>query len=227
MPELPDLTAVTKLLADESRVALLSLLLSGRFQTVHELAHAVKITDQTASYHLKRMQALEWVSSYKQGRSVYYHLASEQLATLLENLLNISPRKKINSFKKNQAFKELKAARSCYSHLAGALGVNFLDCLCQKNFVTFQHEQLALTPAGQLFFKDLGIDINKLPAKGPLLKPCLDWTERRFHLAGTLGSAFFKECLRRQWLRYTPASRAVTLSWDGKLFFDSLNNPLV
>nr|WP_252895145.1 winged helix-turn-helix domain-containing protein [Liquorilactobacillus satsumensis] len=66
MPELPDLTAVTKLLADESRVALLSLLLSGRFQTVHELAHAVKITDQTASYHLKRMQALEWVSSYKQ-----------------------------------------------------------------------------------------------------------------------------------------------------------------
>ncbi|MEN2665807.1 metalloregulator ArsR/SmtB family transcription factor [Listeria aquatica] len=217
----PDLQAIIKALADQSRLEILTTLMDGKFHTVSELAKKAKIKSHTATYHLKIMCELNWVSSYKQGRNVYYRLCSEEIANLLEHLMNISPIKKVKSFNENSEYQKLKMGRSCYRHLAGKLGVSFFNYLLQNEYIKFDGDYLMLTNIGAIYFESIGVEINKIKKKpGIFIKPCLDWTERTFHLGGNLGKAFFNLCVRENFIVSNTENRSVYLTSSGEKFFD-------
>ncbi|EME7153914.1 winged helix-turn-helix transcriptional regulator [Enterococcus faecium] len=225
MAGFPHLQQTTKLLAEHSRLEILTLLMDGRFHTVHELAKKAKIKDHTASYHIKKLHSLDWVMSYKQGRNVYYRLSSLEIADLLENLMVVSPVKPIKSFNENKEYSELKAGRSCYRHLAGVIGVVFFNFLLHNNYLVMENHHVELTEEGVCYFKDLGIDIDALKKQsGVLVKPCLDWTERTFHLGGNLGNAFFRWCKEKEYITLNPENRGVRLIAEGNLFFQKFES---
>ena len=217
----PDLQATTKILADSSRLNILTILMDGKFHTVSELAKKTKIKSHTASHHLKKLCEMDWVVYYKQGRNVYYQLSSEEIADLLESLMNISPAKKINSFNENKEYNELKTGRSCYRHLAGTFGVSFFNFLIQNNFLVLNSYTLELTDTGISYFEQIGININEVKKQpGAFAKPCLDWTERTFHLAGNLGKAFFQLCESKNYIILNTENRSVSLTIAGEKFFN-------
>jgi Predicted transcriptional regulators len=219
----PDLEKVTKILADPSRLNILTSLMDGNFHTVSELAKNAKIKSHTASYHLKQLAQLNWILSYKQGKNVYYRLCSEDIAELLETLMNVSPRKNIQSFNENSEYQKLKEGRSCYKHLAGKLGVSFFNYLIKSQFIEWQNGNLILTDNGANYFESIGINIFHLKKQsGIFIKPCVDWTERNFHLSGNLGKAFFNLCKEKNYILLNTTSRSVSLTSTGKEFFKNL-----
>lgn len=216
----PDLQIITKVLADQSRLEILTTLMDGKFHTVSELAKKTKIKSRTVTHHLKIMCELNWVSSYKQGRNVYYHLCSEEIANLLEHLMNISPIRKVKSFNENSEYQQLKNGRSCYKHLAGKLGVSFFNYLLQNDYIKFDGDSLILTSIGIIYFESIGIEINKIKIQpGIFIKPCLDWTERTFHLGGNLGKEFFNLCVRENFIVSNTENRSVYLTSAGEKIF--------
>lgn len=162
MTGFPDLQATTKILADQSRIKILTILMDGKFHTVSELAKKTKIKSHTASHHLKKLCAMNWINYYKQGRNVYYQLSSEKIAELLETLMNMSPITKIKSFNENKEYNDLKVGRSCYRHLAGTLGVSFFDFLVWNNYLILENTNLELTGRGIQYFEYIGINISKV-----------------------------------------------------------------
>lgn len=221
MSGFPDLQATTKILADQSRLNILTILMDGKFHTVSELAKKTKIKSHTASHHLKQLCAMDWVDYYKQGRNVYYHLSSEEIAELLETLMNISPIKKIKSFNEHTEYNDLKSGRSCYRHLAGTLGVSFFNFLVLDDYLILENNNLELTDRGIQYFEYIGIDISKVKKQpGTFVKPCLDWTEKTFHLAGNLGKAFFQLCEVKNYIILNMENRSIRLTAAGEIFFD-------
>lgn len=162
MDGFPDLEEITKILADQSRLEILTLLMDGKFHTVNELAKKGKIKNQTASYHLKKLYALSWLSMHKQGRNIYYQLFSEEIAELLEQLMNITPIRKIKSFNENKEYSQLKIGRSCYQHLVGTIGVAFFNFLIQEDYLILENNNPELTDRGSLYFEHIDININKV-----------------------------------------------------------------
>ncbi len=221
----PDLPRITKILADQSRLAILTALMDGKFHTVNELAKKAKIKSHTASYHLKQLCQLNWVSSYKQGRNIYYCLCSSDVADLLESLMNLSPLKRVQSFNENSEYQKLKEGRSCYRHLAGNLGVSFFNYLVRNQFIEWENDNLMLTNKGNRYFVSIGVDISQIKKQpGIFMKPCLDWTERTFHLGGNLGKAFFHLCEEKSLIVLNAENRSVCLTTAGKRFFSSFNS---
>ncbi|PVE35508.1 ArsR family transcriptional regulator [Enterococcus faecalis] len=221
----PDLEKVTKTLADPSRLNILTTLIDGKFHTVNELAKNAKIKSHTASYHLKQLYELNWISSHKQGKHVYYRLCSEDIAELLEKLMNLSPIKKIQSFNQNSEYQKLKEGRSCYKHLAGKLGVSFFNYLIKHQFIEWENDSLILTDRGFHYFESIGVNILYIKKQsGIFIKPCLDWTERDFHLSGNLGKAFFNLCEEKKYITTNTANRSVRLTSSGEQFFLLFNS---
>lgn len=216
----PDLQATTKVLADKSRLKMLTLLMDGKFHTVSELARKIKIKSHTASYHLKILFESGWVSYYKQGRNIYYQLSSEEIANLLENLMYISPIKEIKSLNESSEYSKLKIGRSCYRHLAGNMGVFFFNFLIQSDYLILENYDLEITDKGIQYFEHIGIDIEKVKRQpGIFAKPCLDWTERTFHLGGNMGKAFFNLCEEKGYIVTNTENRSVSLTDIGEKFF--------
>ncbi len=219
----PQLHEVTKVLADKSRLDILTILMDNRFHTVSELARKVKLKSHTVSYHLKKLNEMEWVSYYKQGKNSYYKLTSDEVAHLLENMMNISPIKEVNSLRKYEEYNKLKHGRTCYKHLAGVIGVDFLNNLIKYEYITLQMNAIHLSVKGEEFFENLGLDIASIKKQsGEFIKPCLDWTERLFHLSGNLGKAFLNLCIDGGYVLQNSTDRSVTLSKDGEEFFSKL-----
>lgn len=209
-----DLYAVTRLLNDQTRIAILEILMDGRFHTVSELAKYCKVKTNTASFHMTKLLEIAWLETHKQGRYRYYRLVDEQLAGLLEQLLILAPVKKHTTLMKSLEMERLIEARTCYNHLAGKLGVALLKYLCEQQLISRQKGHLIVTEKGLLFFRNWGIEVEKL--QDPLCKDCLDWTERDFHLAGKLGNAIYQTFRDNGWIESHPTDRSVTLSVKGR-----------
>lgn len=223
MEGFPDLQKITKILADQSRLEILTILMDGKFHTVNELAKTAKIKSHTASYHLKQLYQLGWITAYKQGRNVYYSLCSKDVADLLEKLMSMSPTKKIQSFNKGNEYQKISKGRSCYRHLAGKMGVSFFNYLIQNQYVILKNNNLLLTNEGIHYFESIGVKISEIKKRpGIFLKPCLDWTERTFHLGGNLGRAFFDLCDERNFIVSNANNRSVCLTNAGEIFFHHL-----
>jgi DNA-binding transcriptional ArsR family regulator len=211
------------LLADRSRAAMCLALLDGRAWTAGELARHAGIAAPTASGHLNQLVAAGLLTEERQGRHRYLRLATPDIARLIEDMAAVAGQPApARSLRTVRAAEDLAVARTCYDHLAGALGVRLFDAMVAKDLIAVT-DGLALTEGGRSWFTDLaGPDALRPARSRPLLRSCLDWTERQPHLAGQLGAVLHRQLVARSWVRPTAGSRAVRITPAGERALDQL-----
>ncbi|MBP2167241.1 DNA-binding transcriptional ArsR family regulator [Erwinia toletana] len=205
------MSLIASAIADPSRVSILCALMDGRAWTATELSAVADIAASTTSGHLNRLLNNGLVICLTQGRHRYYSLAGHHIAGLLENLMGVSmhtfnspePRTPVN----------LRFARTCYDHLAGELAVNIYECMLRNNWL--EADGSALTASGKMHFEQLGIEINARTRRKRCC-PCLDWSERRFHLGGEAGSALLTFFLQKEWITRVPGYREINVTSTGR-----------
>jgi DNA-binding transcriptional ArsR family regulator len=205
------------LLADGTRASMLAVLMDGRARSAGELARLVGVAPSTASEHLSRLLDAHFVAVEVQGRHRYYRLAGPDVAHLLETLGAIDVPKTAHPGFTSNAPTDLLYARSCYDHLAGRLGVRIYDFLLDSGHLSSDDDHLSLTPSGRAVLEDLGVDVDAaIRATRATARSCLDWTERRHHLAGATGAALFDALLARRWLARGNRARSVRVTTAGQ-----------
>ncbi|WP_088347480.1 MULTISPECIES: winged helix-turn-helix domain-containing protein [Rhodomicrobium] len=216
----PDISLIASLVGDPARAAMLTALMSGRALTAIELAQEAGVTQQTASSHLGKLDEGGLISIEKQGRHRYYRLSGPDVMAVLEGLTGLAARSGHLRLRTGPRDPALRRARVCYDHLAGDLAVRMFDRLAARGLIRHEGEHLHLTAEGEQFAAGFGIDLAALPkGRRPLCKGCLDWSERRSHLAGGLGAAFLSRFEALGWARRTPGSRLVTITPKGERGF--------
>ncbi|MDB5604240.1 MAG: transcriptional regulator [Bradyrhizobium sp.] len=222
----PDIALVASLVGDPARANMLTALLSGRALTASELAQEAGITPQTASSHLGKLEAGGLVELEKQGRHRYYRLTDSDVAGVLEGLAGLAARAGHMRVRTGPKDPELRRARICYDHLAGDLGVQMLDSMTAQRLVRHKKQDIELTVEGERFLeKNLQITAEMLAhPRRPVCKACLDWSERRHHLAGTLGAALMTRFTELKWAARdsAPGSRVVNFTRTGEKRFAAL-----
>jgi DNA-binding transcriptional ArsR family regulator len=222
-----DLSVTASLLGDPGRSAILLSLMGGIALPAGELADIANVAPQTASGHLARLVDGGLLSVERQGRHRYYRLSSPDVADAIEALLVLSARPRAHArapTKRKPTTGSLAHARTCYAHLAGWLGVQITEALQQRAFIlSLDAKTYCVTPSGRAWFQSLGVQVSSfdLPP-GKLARRCLDWTERRHHLAGTLGCAMFKRFQELKWIVPIRNSRAIRVTLKGKSQFWNL-----
>ncbi len=214
------LAIIGRLVGDPTRAAMITALMDGRALTAKELALSANVTPQTASSHLARLTQAALVKAEKQGRHRYHRLASPDVATLVEHMMEMSltttpaPKRPFVGTRD----KALRSARTCYDHFAGRLGVAITDALINKRVIEFGDEAGVITTKGERFLTEVGISLQNAHPKSrrPICRPCLDWTERRHHLGGRLGAAICTHFFEQGYVRRQTGSRAVTMTRRGQ-----------
>jgi DNA-binding transcriptional ArsR family regulator len=218
---------IAALAGDPARVGMLHALMDGRALTATELAKVAGIAPQTASGHLARMTAVGVISVEKQGRHRYHRLAAPSVARMLESIMHVAAelepgRNGLSVGPKDAA---LRKARTCYDHFAGQLGVAIADALIEQGYVELTSDAGIVTDAGLEFLGRIGVDTEPLLARRTkrsgrvLCRPCLDWSERRTHLAGVVGATICSHSLVAGWTRHMAGTRAVLITPKGERIF--------
>ncbi|MFD0278007.1 ArsR/SmtB family transcription factor [Kitasatospora sp. NPDC127111] len=215
------LAQLAGLLADPTRAAFCTALLDGRAWTAGELARHAGVAPSTTSEHLSRLIAGGLLAEERQGRHRYVRLAGPAAAALIEDLAAFpgaaGPAEPPRTLRESTRLSAEARARTCYDHLAGRLGVAVTDAVLARGLVT-DEAGLAITEHGVAWLSGLGIE---LPARAgraggrPLVRSCLDWTERRTHLGGALGAALCRTALDRAWVERIGSGRALRVTPDG------------
>jgi DNA-binding transcriptional ArsR family regulator len=222
----PDIAMIAALVGDPARSNMLTALMTGRALTASELAHQAGITPQTASSHLAKLEAGGLIEPEKQGRHRYYRLTDPDVAGVLEGLAGLAARAGHMRMRTGPKDPALRHARVCYDHLAGDLGVHMLDSMKQQRLLRQRKQDIELTAEGERFLTDtLQISADALAhPRRPLCRACLDWSERRHHLAGTLGAALLTRFTELKWAMRDPApgSRVVNFTRNGEKRFSAL-----
>jgi DNA-binding transcriptional ArsR family regulator len=185
-----DLAAVGALLGNPSRAAMLDALMTGRALTATELARAAAVSPATASEHLAKLREGGLVEVVAQGRHRYHRLASPEVGAALESLSLVAPAKPVTTLRQSGRARSLAEARTCYDHLAGRCAVALHDGLVQRGWLVPEAGGYGLTEPGVQGLLGWGVDVSAArAARRRFARPCLDWTERREHLAGALAAA--------------------------------------
>jgi DNA-binding transcriptional ArsR family regulator len=222
MNPVPDISTIASAIGEPARARMLAALMDGRALTATELALEAGVTPSTASSHLSRLRREGLITLATQGRHRYFRIATSTIAGILESLMGLvaSP---IETGPRDAA---LRRARVCYDHLAGAEGVALLDRLRERGLLRDDGGALAITPAGDAWLRRLGVDVAKLVQRSrPLVRACLDWSERRDHLAGAVGAAILTRLFELRLLRRELPGRSLTMSTRGESFLESLEIP--
>ena len=223
MKEGPDIARIAALIGDPARANMLTALMSGKALTVSELAEEAGVTIQTASSHLSKLDEGGLLRPRRQGRHKYFVLATDDVAHVLEGLMGLAAGAGHLRIRTGPRDAELRRARVCYNHLAGDMGTRMFDSLMARGHLVFDGEELELTEAGATFAARFGIDMDGLrKARAPVCRECLDWSERRSHLAGSLGRAFLARFEELSWARRDRKTRVVTFSPGGAKAFHEL-----
>ncbi|MGV9631211.1 ArsR/SmtB family transcription factor [Streptomyces sp. NPDC003487] len=216
-PQAPGLARLAALIADETRAACLLALLDGRAWTAGELARHAGVAPSTLSEHLGRLVAGGLLAEERQGRHRYVRLADARVAHLVEDLAAqvaqdavVRPR----SLRAASAGSAMARGRTCYDHLAGRLGITVTDALTERGLLR-QDTGFALTDDGVAWFGTAGIPLAQA-GRRPLARACLDWTERRPHLAGVAGAALCRHALDAGWCVRIGSERAVKVTTAGE-----------
>jgi DNA-binding transcriptional ArsR family regulator len=213
----PRFSRIAAQIADPTRARMLCVLLSGQARSAGELARAAGITPQAASTQLAQLLDNDLISLRTQGRHKYYCLANAQVAHALEALALVAEGDAVSSRWSQPAYRPLKCARRCYAHMAGELAVAQYDMLLRCEYIHHTVQGLQLSPSGHIWADTLGLQLPTPSTKTRLAYPCMDWSERREHLAGTLATALLQHHLARGWLRADTHSRALVLTPKGQL----------
>ncbi len=229
-----DIASIGALVADRGRAQILLALGDGRALPASVLADEAGVAASTASAHLSRLVKGGLLRVERHGRHRYFRLAGPEVADLIEALARISPPAPVRSLKQGSKAHAVRFARTCYDHLAGVLGTKLMEGMLERQLLTggdgvfdpdsADADRLAapgydldyrLTPAGIRELKAFGIEFDALPARRPLIRYCVDWSEQRHHLAGSLGAAIATRMLDLGWVRRAQRSRALHVSDDG------------
>ncbi|HWF00791.1 MAG TPA: winged helix-turn-helix domain-containing protein [Caulobacteraceae bacterium] len=220
MREGPDIARIGALLGDPARTHMLTALSGGQAFTAGELAREAGVTPQTASSHLAKLAEGALVVPRRQGRCVYYALASDEVAALLEALTGLAAAAGHRRTRPGPRDPAMRQARVCYDHLAGELAVAMLDSLIRRGLIEDRAGSLCLSDEGGPFMRAFGVAAEALAAgRRPLCRPCLDWSVRRNHLAGALGQGLLNQIFARGWARRLPGQRVVAFTAAGLAAF--------
>ena len=211
-----EIAGAASLLSDVARASILCALLDGRARTAGELAFAAGVTPQTASSHLGRLVDAGWITVVPQGRHRYYGLAGEDWAEALEAMMAVHLPQLSRHAPAAPEVTPLSRARLCYRHLAGRLGVAWAETLQRRDYLHQEGLHLRLSRTGGEALRKSGLlgaddDLERLEAK-----PCLDWTERRQHLAGPLANRLTQRMLEQRWLLRSREARVLLPTADGE-----------
>lgn len=208
-----ELATLGALIADPTRAELLCALMDGRAHTGGELAGHLGVGASTVSEHLSKLLDASLVTVEAQGRHRYFRLADSETAELLELLGAVSTP---ITPKPSRTAARLTSARSCYDHLAGELAIDIYDRLTDAGHLDADGDHLVLTDSGSTFLTDIGVDVEAAKAsQRPTVRSCLDWTQRRHHLAGALGAELFATMLGQGWLRHGRQPRSIEVTKQG------------
>jgi DNA-binding transcriptional ArsR family regulator len=209
-----DTAQVAALIADPTRARMLDALFDGGEHAAGALARAAGVAPSTASAHVSRLEAGGLVVVERRGRERRVRLAGSEVAHALEALSTLARARPERSLRAADRGRALRAARTCYDHLAGALGVALTEALCRRGVL--RSSDLALTESGATELEAFGIDLDPLGRGArPLTRACMDWSERRHHVAGALGAALCVELFTRGWIERLPEPRAVRVTPAG------------
>ncbi len=212
-------------LGEPARAAMVAALMDGRALTASELASVAAVTPQTASTHLSRLTEAGLLCVNRQGRHRYHRLAGPDVARVLESVMQLASGRESRGGRAPVVGPRdlaLRKARTCYDHIAGQLGVSIADALVKAGAVEWDDDAGLVTDLGVKYLRRLGIDAFDTGASGaarsarPLCRPCLDWSERRFHIAGKLGAAICRHALEQRWVRRLDDTRALEITAAGR-----------
>ncbi|MGH8200440.1 MAG: ArsR/SmtB family transcription factor [Steroidobacteraceae bacterium] len=206
--EEPDVAALAALITEPARSAVLMHLLDGRSWTASELAAIAGVSASTASVHLRKLVAGQLIRMSPLGRHRYFRIVNVEIARLLEQLTRLAPKRRVDTPGARRASASLRRGRLCYDHLAGRLGMAVVESMIRAAWVVEAEPWFRLTDSGRRALRELGIDA----VDG---RTCMDWSERRLHIAGPLGVSLAQAFLSKKWLQRDTRSRAVWLTPEG------------
>ncbi|MEH6475043.1 MAG: winged helix-turn-helix domain-containing protein [Sneathiella sp.] len=223
MKEGPDIALLGSLIGDPARANILTALISGKALTPSELAVEANVTVQTTSSHLKKLEMGGLIQQRRQGRHKYFTLADDEVGSVLEAMMGLAAKNGHTRVRTGPKDPALRKSRVCYNHLAGEMGVLMLDSLISQKFIVDDETVLDLTDTGTAFLKSIDIDPSQLSrTRRPVCKSCLDWSARRSHLAGTLGTELLNKFYEMGWAKREEGSRIVAFSKAGETQFKAL-----
>lgn len=211
-----DIASVATLLSDETRASMLAVLANGLPLPAGELARSAGVSAATASEHLSKLLQAGWLSMEKNGRHRYYRISRPEVLEVVESMAGMARIRPVHSLHGSRASKALRLARTCYDHLAGSVGVTVFERLHQQGGIARVGGDWTVRMDAPVFMA-LGLPASTMahPGKRPPIRACLDWSERRHHLAGALGAAMFSYMTDQGWCERTPGDRSVTITEQG------------
>src|SRR5262245_21237461 len=218
----PIIAEIAALVGDPARATMVSALLDGRALTASELAGAAGIPPQTASTHLAKLTEAGLLSVVRRGRHRHFQLASPTVADMIDGIVAVALEKRPHYRPLSRYARALSAARICYDHLAGRLGVDLTDSLVARQYVVVDGEAAEITRAGSRFLTEFGVELPTLRStRRRLCRLCLDWTERRPHIAGAVGAAITRRYFDLGWMERMTRSHAVIVTPSGRRGFQA------
>lgn len=212
-----DIAAAAALIGEPARAALLVALVDDVSLPAGELAARARVAPSTASEHLAKLVAGGLIVAERSGRHRYFRLANAEVASAIETLAAIAPRRPVRSLRAANEADALREARTCYDHLAGRLGVSLARALEESDVLVYREDAYELGAAAREWLDQLGLDLDELTERRrPLLRACLDWSERRRHVAGAFGAAVAERFFALRWLQRRAANRSVVVTPHGR-----------
>lgn len=211
-----NLVEVAALVGDTARATILAALMGGQSLTASELAFLARISRPTASEHLAKLVDARLIEIRKQGRYNYYRIASPLVARMLESIITVAALEVPSRYQpRSIQDDELRFARTCYDHLAGYVGVSVTDALVANGHLILNEEGGEVTESGTAFLNGFGVNLTGSRRRRVFCRPCLDWSERRYHLAGLVGAEIWRRCLELGWLMRQRDTRALRVTAAG------------
>ena len=219
----PHISCIAALIGEPARAEMLTALMADRALTATELAEVAGVSKATASAHLTKLVDARLLLVHTQGRHRYFRLADRDVAQLLESLMGVAFRTGALRLKSSPREPALRRARVCYDHLAGELGVLAFEALMAQACFNADATGLHITPTGTAWFTRLGVDVGAVASQRRMMcKACLDWSERRHHLAGAWGTALLQRLFDLGWAQRVKGTRIVQFTPPGERAFQAL-----
>jgi DNA-binding transcriptional ArsR family regulator len=208
---------IAALIGDPTRATIMWTLTEGKAFTATELAIAADTSPQNISMHLAKLMQAELLCSENQGRHKYYKFSRKEIAYSIEAMMNLIPDSMARQIIVKENSSPIKQCRTCYDHLAGKVGVAITDSLLKQRIIVDRRGIFEISKKGQTWFFELDINIDELKKqRRSFLRPCLDWSERRHHIAGSLATALLEKMFLSDWIRKIKNSRALVVTSKGQ-----------
>ena len=219
----PAVSEIAALVGNPGRANILMALIDGRALTASELSYIAGVSPQTTSEHLAMLREAKLLAMTKQGRHSYFRLGSPQVARMIEGIMVVAADAPQRYRPRWSGGDQLRTARTCYDHIAGRLGVGLTDALTRQEHIVLSEDGGMVTRAGEKYLVDFGVQLEDLRrGRRAFCRPCIDWSERRPHLAGALGTALAERCFELGWITRIRDSRALKISAKGEKGFSEV-----